>query len=172
MPNTKGRLDEEEIGKEIISEESESKTEIAEELIPNEKDTTSATDKKDRMDAIIDQLKTENAKLKAINIDALVAEGVKTRLALLNKASSIMNTDELIDKTDREIMEIVIKTQNSNFDLKEKSDAYISGRFDAIVEGVTRIRGIKNQMSNLINTDGKEELSGIDILRNHSKRRA
>ncbi len=138
-----------------------------------ENNTTNITNSKlDRMDAIIDQLKIENAKLKSVNIDALVADGVKNRISLLRKAESIVNIDALIEKTDREIMEEVIKTQTTNIDLQEKSDSYILGRFDAIIDSFNNSRGIGKQMLNLIKNDSKEELSAIDILKNHSKRGA
>jgi uncharacterized protein len=137
-----------------------------------EKMITLTKNEHDRIDAVIDQLKAENTQLKAVNMDALIAEGVKNRLSLLSKIGSVINTDGLVDKTDREIMELVITKYNPNlnYNLKEKTDAYISGRFDAIIEGTSDNKAIMNQMSNLINMDSKKEISALDILKNHSKK--
>lgn len=171
--SNKTDVDEGIVTTEVVEAKSEEKVEVTTIVndIPATTTGTETTDSIDRKDAIIDELRADNTRLKAINVDALVIEGVKVRLSLLKKAEKVINIDDMYDKNDREIMEKVIVTHNCDVDLTDKSEAYISGRFDAIVESLTNSAGIISQMLNLVNTDkGNKELSGIDILRNHSKK--
>ena len=77
-------------------------------------------DRLDTLQAMNDQLKLENAELKAARSDSVINEKVKIRMGLLTKASKVINTDSLIDKSDREIMETVIIAKEKNIDLKAK----------------------------------------------------
>lgn len=125
----------------------------------------------DKSEAVIDQLTKENKELKAINIDSLVAEKVKERLDLLTKASKVTNVDSFKDKTDREIMESIIKVKDSNFNAANKSDAYILGRFDAIVESSNNSssEAIKNQLSHIARRDDSEKPNTLlDILKSNN----
>lgn len=94
----------------------------------------------DKYTAKIDQLKAENTELKAklneINIDSIVADKVRAKTLLLDKVSKIvaLDSNDLIDKSEREIMENVIKHFDHEINLDEKSDSYVHGRFDAIIE--------------------------------------
>jgi len=103
----------------------------------------------DSLYSTIEKLKAENEELKSINIDSLVIERTKQRAILLNKASSIVHIDSLIDKSEREIMEAVISSKISvNKDFSDKSDDYIAGRFDSIIED-SQFAPIKRQMTNI-----------------------
>lgn len=94
----------------------------------------------DKYTAKIDQLKAENNELKTklseINIDSIVADKVRAKTLLIAKVSKIVSLDsnDLIDKSEREIMEDVIKHFDNNINLEEKSESYVEGRFDAILE--------------------------------------
>ncbi len=102
----------------------------------------------DSLYSTIDQLRAENEKLKSVNLDALVIEKTKLRAALLNKASSVVNIDGLIDKSEREIMEAAICAKVKNLDFSDKSDDYVMGRFDSVIEDINN-NPFKKQMSNL-----------------------
>lgn len=94
----------------------------------------------DKYTAKIDQLKAENKELKTklneINIDSIVADKVRAKTLLLDKVSKIVALDanDLIEKSERQIMEDVIKHFDNDINLDEKSDSYVEGRFDAIIE--------------------------------------
>lgn len=114
-------------------------TEIKEEVISKveiNKDTINL----DKYTAKIDQLKAENNELKTkfseINIDSIVADKVRNKIFLIAKIKNVvaLDSNDLIDKSEREIMEDVIKHFDNNINLEEKSDGYIQGRFDAIIE--------------------------------------
>lgn len=129
-----------------------------------EKDIESveSTSNTDSLKSVIEKLKAENEELKKINIDSYIIEKTKQRTALLNKASLIINTDSLLEKTEREIMEEVIKAKlNVDMDFSKNSDDYITGRFDSVIEDV-QFGSIKRQMNN---SDTKTQVSApISLL--------
>lgn len=132
----------------------------------------------DKSDAIIDQLKNENAQLKSINTDSLIAEKANARFELLLKASKVVNLDSIRSKNDKEIMEAVIKSKDSSIDLTGKSEAYIQGRFDAIVDSLTDSEAIKVQLAHTMpRTDSiKQNPTILEVLKSqnisNNKRRA
>ncbi len=115
----------------------------------------------------IEKLKAENEELKSLkldsqSIDALVIEKTKQRAALLSKVSSVVNIDSLIDKTEREIMESAINIKlNKTLDFKSRSDDYVSGRFDSVIEDLPTLI-FRKQMTNL---DSKVENSKVTSFR-------
>ena len=131
--------------------------------------------KLDKANATIDQLKAENIKLKSINIDTIIEERVVARMALLNKVSQVIKLDatDTLNKTDRAIMETVIANFDAAVKLDEKSDAYIEGRFDAIIEMNSGNGAIIRQLNNVKRTDTAiPKLNAIDILNSHHKKKA
>jgi hypothetical protein len=126
-------------------------------------------DKLDKAEAIIDQLKVENSQLKSVNNDATIAERVKHRMQLLTRANKVVNIDSLISNSDREIMETVIKAKDSGVNLDGKSDAYIEGRFDSIIDATPDSDAIKRQMLNISNSrvDSLNNITYLDKLKSH-----
>lgn len=58
---------------------------------------------------------------------------VKARVELVSKASRVLGTEYKADgKSDREIMLDTIRADSADFDGKDRSDAYVEGRFDSI----------------------------------------
>ena len=103
----------------------------------------------DSLESIIEKQRAEIEKLKSVNLDSIIIEKTKQRAALLNKASAVVNIDSLVDKSDREIMETAIYAKTGvNLDLASKSDDYIAGRFDSVIEDLPS-NIFKKQMSNL-----------------------
>jgi hypothetical protein len=124
----------------------------------------------DKYLGIIDQLKLENAELKAVRVDSIIADRVKNRIELINKTKKVINvdSDELSIKSDREIMELVINSVDKTVKLDDKSDAYVNGRFDAIVDMNSGNNAIKRQMDNIKRTDGTiKHLDGVELLKEH-----
>lgn len=111
----------------------------------------------DKYVAQIDQLKLENASLKerVNNFDSILADKVAHRISLINKASKVINIDseDLLKMTDRQIMESAIKASDNNINLDEKSDFYVEGRFDSIVENISDGSAIKSQLDNIVRKD-------------------
>lgn len=126
-------------------------------------------------DAVIDELKAELEKLKSVRKDeADISEKVNARIDLITKAIKVTNFDsaELTNKTDRQIMESVIKALHPETNLDSKCDVYVTARFDSLVESHTANGGkIENQMSKLLktsNTDStKDKLSNQSGLFKH-----
>lgn len=122
----------------------------------------------DKYIATIDQLKNENNELKnklnQINIDSIVADKVRAKSLLLDKVNKIVNLDsnDLIDKSERQIMEDVIKRFDHEIDLEPKSDSYIEGRFDAIFEMQKENSENNFKMPNLNRQDSVERVHGFD----------
>lgn len=120
----------------------------------------------DKYTAKIDQLKAENTELKAklneINIDSIVADKVRAKTLLLDKVSKIvaLDSNDLIDKSEREIMENVIKHFDHEINLDEKSDSYVEGRFDAIIE--MKQEDSNFTMPNLSRNDSSKNKLGFD----------
>lgn len=143
----------------------------------SDKETKKDSDevKLDKALATIDQLRAENAKLKDVNIDSIVEERVKARMELLNKVSQVIKLDcvDTLNKSDRTIMETVITNFDNEIKLDEKSDAYVEGRFDAIIEMNTGSGAIIRQLNNVKRTDSViPKLNAIEILNSHHKKKA
>lgn len=88
------------------------------------------------------ELLAENEKLKA-RLDALegkqdnsdvIAAKVQARLKLEKVAASILDSEDVSDLSDNDIMKQAILKVQPKADLDDKSDVYIAARFDAIVE--------------------------------------
>ena len=120
----------------------------------------------DKYIAKIDQLKAENNELKTklneINIDSIVADKVRTKTLLMAKVSKViaMDANDLIEKSERQIMEDVIKHFDTEINLDEKSDSYVEGRFDAIIE--TKQEDKEFTMPNLARNDSSKNKMGFD----------
>lgn len=81
-----------------------------------------------------DELEAQNKKLKEKNTDAEVAEAVKSRLALVARATDVADIESPETMSDRDIMVTAIKARHDSFDDTDKDDAYIAARFDAVCE--------------------------------------
>ncbi len=124
------------------------------------------------LNGLIYQLKEENKKLKEQRTDELIAIEAKKRVKLLNKVSKFINLDAVIDKSECEIMELVIKASNPNINLDGRADDYIQGIFDMLLEQkASESNAIENQIR--ISTpfrsrnDGQEKASKslFDIMK-------
>lgn len=169
----------------MIEKDKETEVETAaqkesDETLAEEKESDKETKKDaeevklDKALALIDQLKAENIKLKSINIDSIIAEKVIARISLLDKVSKVIKLDtEMSLKSDRMIMETVITNFDHDIKLDEKSDAYIEGRFDAIIEMNAGNSAIIRQLNHVKRTDAEApKLNAIDILNSHHKKKA
>jgi hypothetical protein len=89
-------------------------------------------------------------------------EAVFARCNLLDNAKRVMNVDKLHDKSDRFVMEEVLKSKDKTLNLDGKSEDYVKARFDLLIESVKK-DPIKKQIQNLDssfytkNTDIKKE---------------
>jgi len=93
----------------------------------------SAEGRADALAEQIEELKTELAAAKEINLDSLVKE----RVALVEKAKPVLDSAyEFAGKTAREVMVDSIKAvRGDELDLSEKSDDYVQAMFDTLSEG-------------------------------------
>jgi hypothetical protein len=127
----------------------------------------------DGYQAKIDQLKSDIEEMEKSRGDEAVAQAAKARIALLAKAGKVINADEMIESTDREIMEAVIQSRHDSLDLSEKSDDYVAARFDAVLESLPTDDGIKKQAEKVgaraDASESKNVVSALDIVRNQWK---
>ena len=130
----------------------------------------------DGYQAKIDQLKSDMEKLEKERGDEAVTAAAKARIALLAKAGKVINADEMLERTDREIMEAVILSRHDGLNLAEKSNDYVAARFDAILESLPSDAGIKKQAekagARADSSEGKTVVSAMDIVRNQWKKEA
>lgn len=120
----------------------------------------------DALQAKFDELTKERDELKAKldtasdpkTIDALVT----ARLDLLTKALSVVKDGDFTGKSDREVMEAVVKARHADLDLKDKSDAYVQARFDAVVETV-KSEPARKQRELTRPVVGNEDTGTIDL---------
>lgn len=89
-----------------------------------------AKGKYDALKAELDEMKKEEG-----NKDARMAEAVTARLALINQASKLTsNTDGMEAMPSRDIMVKAIQAKATDFNADGKSDEYVQGRFDTMLE--------------------------------------
>lgn len=104
------------------------------------------TKERDTLQARADELEAEVKGLKEVNHDEAIADAAKARVSLLTKAGKVIDADEHMDATERDIMIAVIAKRHDGVDLAERSDDYVTARFDAVIEAVEADgKGIKKQ---------------------------
>jgi hypothetical protein len=78
-----------------------------------------------------------------------------------------MNVDKLHDKSDRFVMEEVLKSKDKTLNLDGKSEDYVKARFDLLIESIKK-DPIKKQIQNLdsmYQVKPKTTTSLLDIYR-------
>ena len=131
----------------------------------------SATAEADTLKAKLDEKEEELKKAKEINSDSAISEKAKARVELIAKAGKVVNIDGLYDLSDREIKLSVIKSRYDSLDLTDKSDDYVSARFDAICEALTNNdEAIKKQQSQAKEVnEPKKNLDALELVKNQWK---
>ena len=128
----------------------------------------------DSAQAKVDELKKQMDEYKEKRGDAAIAEAAKARVALLSKAAKVVNTDSLLDSSDREIMAAVIAERHDGVDLAEKSDDYVLARFDAVLESIPSKDAVAKQREQSKRTDAEpaKRVDAMEIVRNQWKKEA
>ena len=144
--------------KEVVEDKVEDKTEDKVEAV--------VTANTDSLESAIKNLNSLVEKLTIIknnnDSDKGFQEAVFARCSLLDNAKRVMNVDKLHDKSDRFVMEEVLKSKDKTLNLDGKSEDYVKARFDLLIESVKK-DPIKKQIQNLDssfhtkNTDVKKE---------------
>jgi len=131
----------------------------------------SATAEADTLKAKLDETEEQLKKAKEINSDSLINAKAKDRVELIAKASKIVNADSLYDLSDRDIKLSVIKSRYDSLDLTDKSDDYVSARFDAICEALTNNdEAIKKQQEKAKEVnEPKKNLDALEIIKSQWK---
>lgn len=125
----------------------------------------------DSLKAKLDEKEEELKSAKEMNSDSAISEKAKARVELIAKAGKVVNIDGLYDLSDREIKLSVIKSRYDNLDLTDKSDDYVSARFDAICEALTNNdEAIKKQQSQAKEVnEPKKNLDALEIIKSQWK---
>lgn len=131
----------------------------------------SATAETEALKAKLDETEEQLKKAKEINSDSAISEKAKARVELIAKAGKVVNIDGLYDLSDREIKLSVIKSRYDSLDLTDKSDDYVSARFDAICEALTsNDEAIKKQQSQAKEVnEPKKNLDALEIIKSQWK---
>ena len=131
----------------------------------------SATAEADTLKAKLDETEEQLKKAKEINSDSLISAKAKDRVELIAKASKIVNADSLYDLSDRDIKLSVIKSRYDSLDLTDKSDDYVSARFDAICEALSNNdEAIKKQQEKAKEVnEPKKNLDALEIIKSQWK---
>ena len=131
----------------------------------------SATAETEALKAKLDETEEQLKKAKEINSDSAISEKAKARVELIAKAGKVVNIDGLYDLSDREIKLSVIKSRYDSLDLTDKSDDYVSARFDAICEALTNNdEAIKKQQSQAKEVnEPKKNLDALEIVKSQWK---
>ena len=125
----------------------------------------------DSLKARLDEKEEELKKANEMNNDSVISEKAKARVELIAKAGKVVNIDGLYDLSDREIKLSVIKSRYDSLDLTDKSDDYVSARFDAICEALTNNdEAIKKQQSQAKEVnEPKKNLDALELVKNQWK---
>lgn len=102
-------------------------------------DAAAATKRADTMEAERDAAIEKAKQLEAANNADAIAAGVKSRLALVSAAASVLPkevADKLETMSDADIRTAVIKAASPEANLDGRSDDYIIARYDAAVESL------------------------------------
>lgn len=131
----------------------------------------SATAETEALKAKLDETEEQFKKAKEINSDSAISEKAKARVELIAKAGKVVNIDGLYDLSDRDIKLSVIKSRYDSLDLTDKSDDYVSARFDAICEALTNNdEAIKKQQEKAKEVnESKKNLDALEIIKSQWK---
>lgn len=131
----------------------------------------SATAETEALKAKLDETEEQLKKAKEINSDSAISEKAKARVELIAKAGKVVNIDGLYDLSDRDIKLSVIKSRYDSLDLTDKSDDYVSARFDAICESLTNNdEAIRKQQSQAKEVnEPKKNLDALEIVKSQWK---
>lgn len=130
----------------------------------------SATAEADTLKAKLDETEEQLKQAKEINSDSAISEKAKARVELIAKASKIVNADSLYDLSDRDIKLSVIKSRYDSLDLTDKSDDYVSARFDAICDLLNNDEAIKKQQEKAKEVnEPKKNLDALELVKNQWK---
>ena len=131
----------------------------------------SATAETEALKAKLDETEEQLKKAKEINSDSAISEKAKARVELIAKAGKVVNIDGLYDLSDRDIKLSVIKSRYDSLDLTDKSDDYVSARFDAICEALTNNdEAIKKQQEKAKEVnESKKNLDALEIIKSQWK---
>jgi len=124
-----------------------------------------AQGKIDGLQAKVDELTKENGKLKTDATDEKkIRELVAVRASLIEKAKPFLKADTKLDEmSDMDIKKAVITAKNPELKLDEKSEAYIEGRFDSILEAGAKPVA-KDKLAEAMKKTEKEREDGDDEL--------
>ncbi len=99
-----------------------------------------------KLGATTAELGATKTKLDAATKPETIQTAVRSRVALEASARKVLGPEAKLDgKLDREIKVEVLKSKDEKFDAKDRSDAYIDGRFDIIVETAPARRDARDQ---------------------------
>ena len=131
----------------------------------------SATAETEALKAKLDETEEQLKKAKEINSDSAISEKAKARVELIAKAGKVVNIDGLYELSDRDIKLSVIKSRYDSLDLTDKSDDYVSARFDAICEALTNNdEAIKKQQEKAKEVnEPKKNLDALEIIKSQWK---
>lgn len=93
-----------------------------------------------RFDAQGEELKKSQDKIKELDDPKRFDSAVSDRIELLGQARQVLGEDATISGSKREVMEQVLKHDNADLDLSEKSEDYVQARFDQMMENLPAIR--------------------------------
>ena len=124
----------------------------------------------DSLKARLDEKEEELKKANEMNNDSAISEKAKARVELIAKAGKVVNIDGLYDLSDREIKLSVIKSRYDSLDLTDKSDDYVSARFDAICEALSNNDAIAKQQEKAKEVnEPKKNLDALELVKNQWK---
>ena len=94
-----------------------------------------------KLDATTKELADAATKLDAATKPETIAAAVAARVALEHSARKVLGDAVKFDGlTDRDIRVTVLRAKDEKFDAQERSDSYIDGRFDAVIESAPERR--------------------------------
>lgn len=96
------------------------------------------------------ELAETKTKLDAATDPEAIQTAVRERVALEASARKVLGPEAKIDGSDREIKVSVLVHQDESFDAEGKSDAYIDGRFDSIVEQAPERRDERSKVQDAV----------------------
>jgi len=115
-----------------------------------------------KFDALEEDVKKLRLDAENLDVNALV----KARVNLVNSAKTHLTKetfDKIDDMSEKEIKVAVIASKSENFDAKDKSDDYISARFDAAMESAPASTKGKTPLDKAIAGKQKDKMDNADV---------
>lgn len=102
------------------------------------------------------------------SINKFINDTVKVRVDVVNKARFIADITDVEDKTNTEIVKMVVESQSPDLDVSDKSDEYMQARFDIMFDEANKETPMSDVLRQMFTKKIEDEKDVVEEARQRS----